>query len=75
MRLKRFEKKKLLGRNSNNANMLFNYLFKKIQKQPPEVFDKETVLRKFVIASGKCSVKKLVLVVDGGVKLTCSYIA
>ena len=42
MCLKRVEKKKLLGHH-NKAVKWFNY-FQKIQKQPPEVFYKKTVL-------------------------------
>ena len=42
LRPRRVEKKKLLGRHKEVAKWLFNY-FKKIQKQPPEVFYKKAV--------------------------------
>ena len=44
MCLKCVEKKKLLGRHNKVAKWLFNY--RKIQKEPPEVFYKKTVLLK-----------------------------
>ena len=46
-------KKKLLGHYSKVVKWLFNYFFKKIQKQPPEVFYKEAVLKNFVIFIGR----------------------
>ena len=46
MCLKRVEKKKLSGRQNKVAKWLFNYVKKKIQKQPPEAFFKKAVLLK-----------------------------
>ena len=56
--LKRVEKKKLLGRHNKNislntfARWLFNY-FKKMQRQPPEVFYKKVVVENFAISTEK----------------------
>ena len=48
MCLKRVEKKKLVVRHNKIAKWLFNYFKKKIiQKQPPELFCKKTVLKHF----------------------------
>ena len=51
MCLKRVEKKKLLGRHNKVAKW-FLIAFKKIQKQPPEVFYKKAVLKNFAIFTG-----------------------
>ena len=51
MCLKGVEKKKLSGRHNKFAKWLFNY-FKKIKKQPPEVFYKKAVLKNFAIFTG-----------------------
>ena len=46
MCLKRPEKKKLSVSHNKGTKWLFNYFFKKIQKQPPEVFYEKPVLLK-----------------------------
>ena len=51
--MKRVEKKKLLVRHNKVAKWLFSYVFKKIQKQPPEVFYKKAVLKNFAIFTGR----------------------
>ena len=51
MCLKRVEKKKLLGR--HNKEISLNTFFKKIQKQPPEVFYKKAVVKKLAIFTEK----------------------
>ena len=52
MCLKRIEKKKLLGR--HNKEISLNTFLKKMQKQPPEVFYKKTVVKKLAIITEKC---------------------
>ena len=54
MCLKRVEKKKLLGR--HNKQISLNTFFKKIQKQPPEVFYKKAVVKKLAIFTENTSV-------------------
>ena len=51
MCLKRIEKKKLLGR--HNKEISLNTFLKKMQKQPPEVFYKKTVVKKLAIFTEK----------------------
>ena len=51
MCLKRVEKKKLLGR--HNKEIFLNTFFKKMQKQPPEVFYKKTIIKKLAITTEK----------------------
>ena len=55
MCLKRVEQKKLLGRYNKSislntfAKWLFNYFFKKLQKQPPELFYKKAFVKELAI--------------------------
>ena len=51
MCLKRVEKKKLLGR--HNKEISLNTFFKKMQKQPLDVFCKKTIVKKLAIITEK----------------------
>ena len=51
MCLKRVEKKKLVGH--QNKEISLNTFFKKMQKQPPEVLYKKTVVKKLAIITDK----------------------
>ena len=46
-------RKNLLERHNRVPKQLFNFSFKKIQKQPPEVFCKKGVLKNFANFTGK----------------------
>ena len=48
-----WRRKNLLIRHSRAAKQLFNYSFKKVQKQPPDVFCKKSVVKNFANFTGK----------------------
>ena len=79
MCLKRAEKKQLLGRYKKVVKCLFNYFKKNTETATGGALQKSCSeklrdIRRTKVAKGKCYVKKVFLVVDRAVKLTCSYI-